>query len=650
MKKILLSGIVSGLLISEACAQNLNLDTGWQLKGTESGLSINDFNKSCINTVWKYNGDWEAYSPNNLTKQLIIDNGISELSDLNINDGFWVNTSDNCIITSSVKSEVINETNKTSSESCNIIEDYFNTGQTINTSNMIKENRWYRNSLVNNNTYFYMINIESDGEYIFSTSSDIDTYGILYDESKKKIAWDDESGDNSNFRITKSLTAGTYYLQVKGFNETKDFKVQYLENAKYFTGKVVDSNNNLLSNATITLTLPEKEITSITDDKGNYSFKTKENIPSTIALTASLNGYGDEAINIYINSQNEFNNDFILTQGLSEVVNIDNTLHHLGDDNYGGTVNSQFQSNTDGIEYTNNFELNNKFLQYDQATLEVFIKGSQDSLNKGLPNYIYMNNIIVGSMGNSPEDGSFEKIFINFPISYLDEGNNIVKIISSEGNTYDDFEFTNLKITASKMDLNDSLLAYFPLKTDIKDASDNNISITDNSSETIENNSSYTFNTNSELIIENQINFKNQLSVIANVKQNSNNGGYLFSKNTDDDSIRYAGLYLGDKSDNYIKFFYTNENGNREALEWDTSIADNIKRTIALTIKYPYATLYINGVSKGTIKMSSKMIAGESDIVIGKRFPNNYYLDGSISELRFYDRAITQSEVLKLNK
>lgn len=650
MKKILLSGVVSGLLISGSFAQDLNLNSGWQLKGTETGLKMNDFNKSCINTVWKYNGDWEAYSPDSLTKQLIIDNGISELSGLNINDGFWVDVNNDCSITSSIESEQKDESNETSCTSIDITEDYFNTGQTINTSNIIKKNVWHTNSLVNNNTYFYMINIESDGEYIFLTSGDSDTYGILYDETNERIAWDDESGDNSNFIITKSLTVGTYYLQVKGFNETRDFKVKYLENAIYFTGKVVDSNNNSLSDATISLTLPEKEITSITDENGNYSFKTKENIPSTIALTASLNGYTNKATNIYINSQNEFNNDFILTQGLSEVVDIDNNLYHLGDDNYGGAVNSQFQSNTNGIEYTNNFELNNEFLQYDQATLEVFVKGSQDSINNGLPNYISINNIIVGSMGDSPEDGSFEKVFINFPISYLNEGNNIVKIISSEGNTYDDFEFTNLKITASEIDLNNGLLAYFPLTTDIQDASDNNITITDTTSETIDNNSSYTFNENSELIIENQINFKNKLSVTANIKQNSSNGGYLFSKNTDDDLIRYVSLFLGDKSDNYIKFFYTNENGTTEALEWDTSIADNIERKIALTIEYPYATLYINGVSKGTIKMSSKMIAGESDIAIGKRFPDNFHLDGTISELRFYDRAITKSEVLKLNE
>lgn len=110
MKKILLSAAVAGgLLVSGSFGQDISLSSGWQLKGTETGLTTNDLNKSCINTVWKYNGDWEAYSPNSNTKDLISSSGITELSSLNKNDGFWVNVGNDCNVSSSTTTNTIED-------------------------------------------------------------------------------------------------------------------------------------------------------------------------------------------------------------------------------------------------------------------------------------------------------------------------------------------------------------------------------------------------------------------------------------------------------------------------------------------------------------------------------------------------------------
>jgi hypothetical protein len=638
MKKILLSTVLaSTLFVFESFAQDLNLNSGWQLKGTESGLTTDDLNRSCIDIVWKYsNSSWEAYSPNSATQDLISNANITSIESINKDEGFWIYANESCDIT----------TSSSSSDLCVVETEYFQTGDSVESANTISENIWYTNSLNSSNRYFYRVNVESDAEFIFMTSGESDTYGTLYSSTNEKVAWDDESGEGSNFMFKTLLTAGTYYLEVKGFSDRKDFKVKYLQNASYFTGRVIDSSSNPLSSAVITLTLPEENITTTTDENGNYSFKVEGTIPSTIALTASLTSYSNSAVNIYTTDKNEFSNNFVLSEGSSNVIEIDNALHHLGDDTYSGNVNSQFQAITEGIEYIKEFEVDNLFLQNGQVTLELFVKGSQDSTNEGFPNTISLNDVVVGSLGDSPVDGSFEKISVNFPISYLNEGSNSIKIISVEGNTYDDFEFTTIKVTANAIDISSNLLAYFPLTTDLNDISGNNVLITDNSSETIENSSGYTFNANSELIVENQMNFKNSFTVTANVTQNSiaTGGGYLFAKHTADDSIRYASLFL----DDYIKFFYTDENGVRETLQWDISIANGEEREVALVVEYPYVTLYLDGASQGKLKMASKMIAGESDIVIGKRFPDNYDLDGSMSELRFYDRALTKSEVLKL--
>ena len=56
-------------------------------------------------------------------------------------------------------------------------------------------------------------NVTSSGYYIFQSSNSQDTYGYIYDASWSRIAYDDDSGDNSNFYMRAYLSAGcTYYL------------------------------------------------------------------------------------------------------------------------------------------------------------------------------------------------------------------------------------------------------------------------------------------------------------------------------------------------------------------------------------------------------------------------------------------------------
>lgn len=51
------------------------------------------------------------------------------------------------------------------------------------------------------------------GQCEFTSNSDSDTYGYLYDADMKLLTSDDDSGNGSNFKITYSLTAGkTYYF------------------------------------------------------------------------------------------------------------------------------------------------------------------------------------------------------------------------------------------------------------------------------------------------------------------------------------------------------------------------------------------------------------------------------------------------------
>lgn len=63
---------------------------------------------------------------------------------------------------------------------------------------------------------YYEFTPKATGKYGFYTKGNVDTYGYLYDSKKQLLTADDNSGENNNFKIAYSLTAGEkYYIAVK---------------------------------------------------------------------------------------------------------------------------------------------------------------------------------------------------------------------------------------------------------------------------------------------------------------------------------------------------------------------------------------------------------------------------------------------------
>ena len=65
---------------------------------------------------------------------------------------------------------------------------------------------------------YFRVVLEQDARLILSTTGLTDTFGSLYDNSFEQIAFDDNSGDASNFLMIRELTADTYYIEVAGVN------------------------------------------------------------------------------------------------------------------------------------------------------------------------------------------------------------------------------------------------------------------------------------------------------------------------------------------------------------------------------------------------------------------------------------------------
>ncbi len=64
---------------------------------------------------------------------------------------------------------------------------------------------------------WFRFEVATRGEVTAETTGDLDTVGGLYDANGTAVAFDDDSGADFNFRIRRTLDAGTYYVQVESF-------------------------------------------------------------------------------------------------------------------------------------------------------------------------------------------------------------------------------------------------------------------------------------------------------------------------------------------------------------------------------------------------------------------------------------------------
>ena len=74
-------------------------------------------------------------------------------------------------------------------------------------------------SVVGTSPYFYRFDIAQPGRYRVGSSGDADTMGSLHNSDCAEITSDDDGGSDLNFRITRQLAAGTYYVSVRGYDE-----------------------------------------------------------------------------------------------------------------------------------------------------------------------------------------------------------------------------------------------------------------------------------------------------------------------------------------------------------------------------------------------------------------------------------------------
>ncbi|MEZ6233493.1 MAG: hypothetical protein R3B68_04830 [Phycisphaerales bacterium] len=194
-------------------------------------------------------------------------------------------------------------------------------------------------------------------------------------------------------------------------------------------------------------------VTARTDARGRYELVVPRGIPDNVAVSVAARGYTPASINVPADQiaraerrGRPLERDFELSPLDWAVVAIeeDPEVHHLGNDEFTGQINSQFQRTSEGIIWTREFTLagGQTGAAIRAAELVLLAKGAQAD------NPIRINGrMLEGRIVGTPRDGSFGEMVFPFPPDWLREGVNTIEIRSVRGsNDLDDFEFVNVRV------------------------------------------------------------------------------------------------------------------------------------------------------------------------------------------------------------
>ncbi len=221
------------------------------------------------------------------------------------------------------------------------------------------------------------------------------------------------------------------------------------------SGVVIDgATGRGLAGALVRIDLSEGQGAEATTDPEGGFFVAPESAPEHVAVSASKPGYQPAAVNV---SRLELERGaevvLLLLPNSSSVIALEEEpdVHHLGNDEFTGRVNSQFQKKSEGTAYRVTFRVDASQVAPAMAHAEVRLlaRGAQ------IPNQVRINGRLVPRrLDNSPGDGSFGEFTAAFPIEWLGVGENVFEIrsVKQARTDFDDFEFINVRIVVEAAD------------------------------------------------------------------------------------------------------------------------------------------------------------------------------------------------------
>jgi len=228
-----------------------------------------------------------------------------------------------------------------------------------------------------------------------------------------------------------------------------------------FASTIIDQNTGKpVKNVEVFIKLNDKVYKDKTNSKGKYAFYVPvvetEGI-KTVILEIYDDKYKCKVVpyeSIEANRTYDLGNAGDIAQLPENIVKFSDmkkacTLHHLGDDNYGGSYNSKFQIPTEGLVFGKDalkFDLNAAMkTQYSSIEITFLAKGIQRRNRIELIDEETKKVLRSVATKNSQANGKYTSYTFKIDIDALETGKHFfqVRSVSYGSSDYDDFEFVD---------------------------------------------------------------------------------------------------------------------------------------------------------------------------------------------------------------
>ncbi len=113
---------------------------------------------------------------------------------------------------------------------------------------------------------YFAINIPAYGTLNVYTTGSTDTYGYLKDSACTDIESDDDDGEGLNFSITRTLSAGTYYVAVRHYSSSS-IGAYTLVNA--FNALTTSTTTSVTGTTSVSTTIQPTTTTTVSSNYDN---------------------------------------------------------------------------------------------------------------------------------------------------------------------------------------------------------------------------------------------------------------------------------------------------------------------------------------------------------------------------------------------
>jgi len=244
-------------------------------------------------------------------------------------------------------------------------------------------------------------------------------------------------------------------------SETTDFNGDGLgDNANPIDGTVISGTiadvvtGTAIADALVSLDLVNTEsqndsvVQTSTDDLGAFSLVAPDDLlPESFVLVVTSAAFRPEVVIFNDNDESVIDAEILLTTVAADFapVEANPNVHHLGDDSFNGSENSQFQRSAEGVTLVRNFNVTAGQASSTEIMLNWVAKGVQNE------NTIVVNGQQLAVTPVTNTDSSYDAQSISLAVEgILIEGANTIEINSvqdPDDDDFDDFEFVFVGLT-----------------------------------------------------------------------------------------------------------------------------------------------------------------------------------------------------------